>query len=199
MLSRRRFLDVTAASLLLPTGCVARTATPASQWVNDIHSQLNRTAVREVQQPRSLESLQAILQGAGTRSDAVSIAGGRHAMGGQQFVTDGTLLDMTAMNRVLRFDSDAGLIEVEAGIEWPDLLDYLWRVQQDGSPQWSIVQKQTSAFECFNVSRHRGAPVPPLVGRPMKVTLGCKSDRQARKLSVTLKHPSSISMCSCPS
>ena len=177
MLSRRRFLDVTAASLLLPTGCVARTDNPANQWVNDIHSQLNRTAVREVQQPRSLESLQAILQGAGNRSDAVSIAGGRHAMGGQQFVTDGMLLDMAAMNRVLRFDPDAGLIEVEAGIEWPDLLGYLWRVQQDTSPQWSIVQKQTGADRlsiggALSANIHgRGLMLKPIIGDVESFTL----------------------------
>ena len=76
---------------------------------------------------------------------AVSIAGARHAMGGQQFGADALLVDMTGMPRVLAFDRERGEVEVEAGIEWPDLIDHLIRTQEGQARQWSIVQKQTGA------------------------------------------------------
>lgn len=66
-------------------------------------------------------------------------------MGGQQFGTDSVLIDMRSLNRVLGFDRDQGIVQVEAGIEWPELLDYLSRAQSDDQNQWGIVQKQTGA------------------------------------------------------
>jgi FAD/FMN-containing dehydrogenase len=49
------------------------------------------------------------------------------------------------MNRVLGFDARAGLVECEAGTQWPELMDYLERVQEGRWPQWGIAQKQTGA------------------------------------------------------
>ena len=66
-------------------------------------------------------------------------------MGGQQFGTGTTLVDMTGMNRVLNLDAEKGIVEVEAGIEWPQLLDYLLKAQSGRDRQWGIVQKQTGA------------------------------------------------------
>ncbi len=40
--------------------------------------------------------------------------------GGQQFGTDTVLIDTRPMNRVLNFDHASGLVEVEAGIQWPE-------------------------------------------------------------------------------
>ncbi len=62
-------------------------------------------------------------------------------MGGQQFAADGFLLDLRGMNRVLDLNEDRGLIRVQAGIQWPELVsDYLAK----GS-RWGIAQKQTGA------------------------------------------------------
>src|SRR5207245_5961909 len=36
-------------------------------------------------------------------------------------------------------------LDVQAGIRWPELLDYLDRAQQDKVAQWGIRQKQTGA------------------------------------------------------
>lgn len=66
-------------------------------------------------------------------------------MGGQQFGAGTVLLDMTSLRRVLRFEPDRGQVEVEAGIQWPELIDYLIRAQRDRWPQWGIIQKQTGA------------------------------------------------------
>lgn len=66
-------------------------------------------------------------------------------MGGQQFLTGGTLLDMRGLNKVRGFDEQRGLLEVEAGIQWPAAIrGYLARPGGLHSP-WGIRQKQTGA------------------------------------------------------
>jgi FAD/FMN-containing dehydrogenase len=116
-----------------------------SYLVNDIHSQLNATYVGEIVCPTSLAHLRQTVQHARNEGKPVCIAGARHAMGGQQFATNALLVDMSRLKRVLRFDRSAGLVEVEAGINWVDLVHHLVRVQHGAGPQWGIVQKQTGA------------------------------------------------------
>jgi FAD/FMN-containing dehydrogenase len=111
--------------------------------LNDVHSGLNATRVHEVVQPRSVADIQLAIRRA--RETGVSICGARHAMGGQQFGTDTLLLDMMALNRVLSFDRQAGTIEVEAGIQWPALIEFMLAAQAGADVQWGIVQKQTGA------------------------------------------------------
>ena len=48
-------------------------------------------------------------------------------MGGPQFVTDGVLLDTRRLDAVVSFDRERGLVEVEAGIQWPELVEFLGR------------------------------------------------------------------------
>ena len=145
MISRREFLKRTAAAGLYSAGLgdLALAAEPI--FVNDIHSQLNRTRVSELLQPTSTEDMQKIVRRAAKEGKSVSIAGGRHAMGGQQFGTDTVLVDMTRMNRVLHFDKEGGLLEVESGIEWPQLIDSYLSLQKGSSAGWGIAQKQTGA------------------------------------------------------
>jgi FAD/FMN-containing dehydrogenase len=144
MLTRRGFLELGAGSLLAaavigPAGATARS------WLNDVHSGLNLTAVRGVHRPVSMAQLQAVVRDAGRAGQTLSIHGAGHAMGGQQFLTDGWVVDTAVMNRVLGFDPRAGLVKCEAGIQWPELMDYLERVQEGRWPQWGIAQKQTGA------------------------------------------------------
>ena len=113
--------------------------------VNDIHSQLNSTAVHEIIQPTAVEEIQAAVVAAAAEGRAVSIAAGRHAMGGQQFGEGTVLLDMNRFNRVIAFDAEAGIVEVESGIQWPKLIAYLLDAQIDQERQWGIIQKQTGA------------------------------------------------------
>lgn len=120
-------------------------ATATGTVVNDIHSQLNNTRVSSVVYPDSVQATLAAIERARTDGRAISIAGGRHAMGGQQFGTGTILVDTSALNRVLRFDRRRGLIEVQAGIRWPELLRYLDHAQHGRWPQWGIRQKQTGA------------------------------------------------------
>ena len=114
-------------------------------WVDDAHARLNRTRVARIIRPKLISSLQAILRQARGSGEAMCIAGCRHALGGQQFGTGMTLIDTIALDRVLWFDSAAGLIEVEAGIQWPALMEALADMQEAAYRRWGIVQKQTGA------------------------------------------------------
>lgn len=113
--------------------------------VNDIHSQLNSTRVSGISQPRSLEDVQKIVRTARKDRNVISVAGGRHAMGGQQFGTDTLLIDIRKLSRVLNLDRQHGILEVEAGIEWPELIDGYLSLQNGESQIWGIAQKQTGA------------------------------------------------------
>ncbi len=140
------------------------------QSVNDIHSKLNFTAVDSIVPVESLESIQQVVDQAQRRDKKICVAGGRHAMGSQQFATDAMLVDMTGFKRVLDFDHDAGLVEVEAGIKWPDLIDHLIAAQRGRFPQWGIIQKQTGADRltiggALAANIHgRGLKLKPIVG-----------------------------------
>jgi FAD/FMN-containing dehydrogenase len=75
----------------------------------------------------------------------ISVAGGRHAMGGQQFGTDTLLVDTRKLSRVVNLDRERGIVEVEAGIEWPELIDGYLSLQNGAGQTWGIAQKQTGA------------------------------------------------------
>jgi FAD/FMN-containing dehydrogenase len=148
-----------------------------SPLVNDIHSALNATRVAGIHQPRSLAEIRTIIADAAQRGLPVAICGGRHAMGGQQFALDAVLLDMRQMRRVLAFDAAAGLIEVEAGIEWPELIAYLESASKADGQGWSIRQKQTGADRlslggCLSANIHgRGLQMRPFIGDVEAFTL----------------------------
>jgi FAD/FMN-containing dehydrogenase len=114
--------------------------------VNDVHSGLNPAAVARIAEVASTEDVRRELVRAQSDRLAVIAAGGRHAMGGQQFVEGGVVLDTRPFHRVISFDRELGLIEVEAGIQWPDLVRYLSEAQDAGDPdRWAIIQKQSGA------------------------------------------------------
>lgn len=137
--------------------------------VNDIHSALNETRVRRIVEADSTDAVMRAVRQARREGGAVSVMGGRHAMGAQQFGTDTVLVDTRPLSRVLSFDRERGLLEVEAGILWPGLLDgYL--ALQNGSPRsWGIAQKQTGADRLsvggtLAANGHgRGLNLPPFV------------------------------------
>src|SRR4051812_14769793 len=144
MLSRRELLTTAAragAALALPLP--TRAADEGGVEVNDVQSQLNATRVRSVVRPTSVDDVAAAVRNARRDGRAVCVAGGRHAMGGQQFARDAVLLDTTSFNRVLAFDREKGLVTAEAGIEWPELIDYLVRAQAGAERPWAIREKQT--------------------------------------------------------
>ena len=93
--------------------------------------------------------------------------GSRHAMGGQQFCADALMLDIRKLNRALAFDRERGLIEVESGMQWPQLLEYLQLSQRGAEKAWAFAQKQTGADRltmggCLSANIHgRGLTMPP--------------------------------------
>ena len=160
-ISRREFLDFlkgSCAVAALPGAFTlsssARNAQPvrtlengrhSEAIVNDIHSQLNATRVNRIIKPRTETDLRSTIIAARSERKAISVSGGRHSMGTQQFGTETILVDTTGMNRVLNLDAEHGIVEAEAGIEWPELLDHLMHVQRGREKQWGIMQKQTGA------------------------------------------------------
>ncbi|MEZ0385982.1 MAG: FAD-binding oxidoreductase [Verrucomicrobium sp.] len=115
------------------------------QPLNDVHSRLNLTQVAEVRRPKSAEEVAEFVKEAKAQGWKASIAGARHAMGGQQFGTGAHHLDMTGMNRMLALDADRGIARVEAGITWPVLLQALEAAQPGREDLWTFRQKQTGA------------------------------------------------------
>lgn len=131
-------------ALTLAGASVAKAAEIGPE-VNDIHSQLNPTRVARIVRPGSIEELRNTIAQARREGLSMSISGSRHSMGGQQFGTGMVLLDTRALNRAIAFDPASHTIEVEAGIEWPELLNELSRMQNGRETQLGIIQKQTGA------------------------------------------------------
>jgi len=158
-------------------------ASTSAEWVNDIHSALNATRVRRIEQPDTTSRVQTAVKTAHLERRAVAVAAGRGAMGGQQFASDGILFDMNSFNQVIDFDPAAGWITVGAGIQWPELIDYLHQAQAGQQWQWSIKQKQTggdrlSIGGTLAANAHgRGLDFTPIVGDVESFTL---VDAQAR-------------------
>jgi FAD/FMN-containing dehydrogenase len=113
--------------------------------LNDIHSELNASEAVELVSIDSLQAIRDALARARELDVPVAVAGGRCAMGGQQFCNGGIVLDTTLLDRVLHLDIERGLVEVEAGIQWPALIDYLDVEQAGVDSPWAIAQKQTGA------------------------------------------------------
>lgn len=149
-LTRRQFLKLGAAAAAtgaaVAAGCgglLERRAAPV--LVNDTHAQINPTWVRRLARPHGIDALQRLVADARRHGESISIAGARHAMGGQQFGADTVLVDMNGMDRVIALDAANGCVEAEAGITWPALMTQLVNAQQGQPWPWTIRQKQTGA------------------------------------------------------
>jgi FAD/FMN-containing dehydrogenase len=112
---------------------------------NDRHSHLNPTPMFARIAPRTTEDVVHVVKHVRERGQALSIAGSCHAMGGQQFIRDGWLLDTRFLNRVLEFDPERALVRVQTGITWPDLIRHYVGRQHQREIAWGIRQKQTGA------------------------------------------------------
>ena len=99
---------------------------------------------------------------------------------------------MRECNRVLNFDSGSGLVEVEAGIQWPELIEASLAMQADAAKPWGIIQKQTGADRLsieggLSANIHgRGLRLKPFIGdiEPFRLVL---ADGQAVTCEVMLK------------
>jgi len=165
-----------------PENCAAPSLIPefadaASVSVNATHSKLNPTRVDRVVAVRSEAELARTLAAARVDGKPVCVAGGRHAMGGQQFATGAVLVDMRAMNRIVALDTERGIVEAEAGIQWPDLVHGLIAMQRGQALSWGIIQKQTGADRltlggALAANVHgRGLAFKPIIGDVESFTL----------------------------
>lgn len=171
MHTRRTFIKLAGGLMLSPLQSAwASPSKSNSVLVNDIHSQLNPTNVEDVVSTKSLNSVVDIINKANNAKDPIAICGGRHAMGGQQFATNSLLIDTSDLTKILAFDQERGTIEVESGIQWPELISYLARQQKDLEKQWCVIQKQTgtdtlSLGGALSANAHgRGLKLKPMVG-----------------------------------
>jgi FAD/FMN-containing dehydrogenase len=115
--------------------------------LNDVHSQLNPTTVAQVLRPTTLEALCEIVEQAQREHACLSVAGARHAMGGQQFATEQWHLDMTGLNRVLHTDAQQGLLQMQAGANWHHIIAASHQMPTPEGGTWAIRQKQTGVDE----------------------------------------------------
>src|SRR6266581_1159800 len=174
MVTRREFIRTAALFALAPH---AFAEGKKAIWVNDVHSQLNRTRVRELLRPHTRDELAEIIRSASRKGLPISVSGYRHSMGGQQFATDSICIDTRELDRVISFDRERGLLEAEAGIQWPKLIRTYLEAQTDGKKQWGIAQKQTGA-DTFTLGgslssnvHGRGLRMKPLISNVESFTL----------------------------
>ena len=145
MPNRREFLK-TAAFAALAGGCRTRSIFETrGVYANDIHSELNSTRMREIVRVTNQGELSSLIRKARRSGSKISLAGSRHAMGGQQFGTDTINLDMRGLTTIGELDRARGIIEVGSGVEWPELVQSLVSSQKGESEAWGIAQKQTGA------------------------------------------------------
>src|SRR5881392_4349830 len=183
MLTRREFRRTAALFALAPHAFAER---EKEIWVNDVHSQLNRTRVRELLRPRTRDELADIVRSASRKGLPISVSGCRHSMGGQQFATDSICIDTRSLDRVVSFDQERGLIEVEAGIQWPKLIRAYLDAQGDSVKQWGIAQKQTGA-DTFTLGgslssnvHGRGLAMKPLISNVESFTVVAADGKSIR-------------------
>ncbi|MBM3845620.1 MAG: FAD-binding oxidoreductase [Verrucomicrobia bacterium] len=137
--------------------------------LNDVHSALNPTEVLRVERPSTIDELQAGVRAAAREGRALSCAGGRHAMGGQQFARNKVHLDTTALKSVLSTDCERGLLRIEAGATWPDVIAATHSMATPRGGCWAIRQKQTGVDNVtlggsISANAHgRGLAMQPLV------------------------------------
>lgn len=145
--------------------------------LNDVHSQLNATEVAGVERPADLSALREVVKRTKHLRSSISVGGSRHAMGGQQFAAQRIHVDMRSLDRVLRADSERGLLHIEAGACWPKIISATQAMKGlDGTP-WAIRQKQTGVDEVtlggsISANAHgRGLLMQPLAADIEELTL----------------------------
>jgi len=113
--------------------------------LTDVHARLHASHPALYRRAGSVRDVIDVLAQARRRGLSVAVAGGRHAMGGQQFLDGGCVLDLRGLNRINAFDRERGLLTVEAGATWPEVMRGYLALQSGAAHPWGIRQKQTGA------------------------------------------------------
>jgi FAD-linked oxidoreductase len=93
-------------------------SSPPADWINWDRRQVCAPAVFE--RPATISELSGVLERAARDGRRVRVAGSGHSFTAL-VPTDGTLISLKRMNRVLEIDPSSGLVQVEAGISLHDL------------------------------------------------------------------------------
>jgi FAD/FMN-containing dehydrogenase len=182
---RRDFLKAIGAAQLYATAPIF--AEDQEVLVNDVHTGLNPTRVDRVERPTSVSQIQEILKDCRKHGKTVSICGSCHATGGQQFAAHSVLIDMRAMKQVLSLDAESGILAVESGVEWPDLISGYLATQTE-RPKWGIRQKQGGSDHMtlggtLSANAHgHSLGTPPIIGDVEWIDL-VTSDAKVQKCS----------------
>jgi FAD/FMN-containing dehydrogenase len=177
MTSRRRFLGAASVAAAWPGAALAqpkpapKSAKPKPEGVlvNDVHAQLSSALVFKILEPDTLDGVRGAFHFARREKRPVCIAGGRSGMGGQEFGGEAVMIDTRKLNKVLDFDAERGLIELEAGVQWPRLYEFLASGQRGRERQWTFAQKpadidRVTIGGSLSANVHgRGLAMPPLV------------------------------------
>ncbi|MBX9938574.1 MAG: FAD-binding oxidoreductase [Candidatus Obscuribacterales bacterium] len=114
--------------------------------VYDVHSGLE-SGTGKILQINSLACLQKALAAPSPPNSHFIAQGARHAMGGQQFIDGGTMLDLRPLNRLLSLDCRSGTAKFESGASFKDVIEQLNAYQNkkgtEPDNQWTIRQKPT--------------------------------------------------------
>ncbi|MFE3748254.1 D-arabinono-1,4-lactone oxidase, partial [Bacillus subtilis] len=94
-----------------------------STWRNFAGDQMCRP--RAIECPSNAAELAAAVERAGRRGEVVRVAGSGHSFN-DAVLTDGTLITLERMNRVLDIDRSSGLVRCEAGISLGALSAAMW-------------------------------------------------------------------------
>lgn len=143
VLDRRRFLKLLSSAPLAIAAC-------AGGGVSTARVPAAGSAPRALDSERviridSANAARRALLAARDAGRPVAIAGGRHASGGQQFLARGWLLDMRDHGHVRDFDPGRRTVTVDAGMQWPELLDFLSATRDASGAGLTIAQKQLGA------------------------------------------------------
>lgn len=172
-----KIIKITLLYFIFPLSLSYAEDQEAPSILNDIHSQLNKTAVKDIKYPRNIHEIKEAILLAQKRGLSISISGGQHSMGGQQYGTNTLNLNMSEYDKIISFDKEKGIIEVESGIQWPKLIEWLIENQKNDPKSWGIRQKQTGADDlslggALSSNIHgRGLTMQPIVGDIESFTL----------------------------
>jgi FAD-linked oxidoreductase len=126
---------------------------PGVQWTNWVGDQ--RCSPAEIARPRSRQELVATIAGAAAAGQTVKVAGSGHSFT-DAALTDGVLVQMEALDRVLECDPKTGLVKVEAGIVLRDLNEELHR-RGRAMANLGDIDKQTAGGAISTATHGTGA------------------------------------------
>ncbi|MFB9844178.1 FAD-binding protein [Mucilaginibacter ginsenosidivorans] len=89
--------------------------------IDDV-TKLNPILVSKIFKPKSVNDLCDFVKNS---IGPISVGGGRFSMGGQTASPYSTHIDMRGLNKIIHFSESAKVIEVQAGIRWCDIQQYI--------------------------------------------------------------------------